>query len=85
MAAVRSRITAEGVGFAQKALIKTCQLGTHAKEHECSILQSQLPEFIYHISGGCASTVKVIQQGESPCPTKRSEQSVLNLGAETVR
>lgn len=34
---------------------------------------------------GCASTVQVIQQGESPRPTKRSEQSVLSLGAEAAR
>ena len=34
---------------------------------------------------GCASTVQVIQQGERPCPTKCSEQSVSSLGAETVR
>lgn len=35
--------------------------------------------------GGCASSVQVIRQGEGPCPTKRSEQSVLSLGAKTVR
>ena len=34
---------------------------------------------------GRAGTVQVIQQGESPCPTKRSEQSVLSLEAEVVR
>lgn len=34
---------------------------------------------------GCASSVQVIQQGASPCPIKRSEQSLLSLGAEAVR
>ena len=36
-------------------------------------------------NGGCAGSVQVRQQGESPCPTKRSEQSVHSLGAEAVR
>ena len=29
--------------------------------------------------------MQVIQQGESPCPTKPSKQSVLSLGVEAVR
>ena len=29
--------------------------------------------------------MQVEQQGESPCPTKHSEQSVHSLGAEAVR
>ena len=38
----------------------------------------------YNMSQGeCAGSVQVIQQGGSPCPTKRSEQSVLSLGAQS--
>ena len=33
----------------------------------------------------CASSVQMIQYGESPNPAKRSEQPVLSLGARTVR
>ena len=40
---------------------------------------------LYNIHGGCAGSVQVGQQGESPCPTKHSEQSVLSLGAEAAR
>ena len=33
----------------------------------------------------CASSVQIIQFGESPNPTKLSKQSVHSLGAEAVR
>ena len=33
----------------------------------------------------CASSAQITQMGESPIPTKPSEQSVLSLGAEAAR
>ena len=42
-------------------------------------------DICYNQKRGCASSVQVIQSGESPDPAKRSEQPVLSLGAEAVR
>ena len=45
--------------------------------------------FIYRATDNlikeCASSVQIIQFGESPNPTKLSKQSVHSLGAEAVR
>ena len=38
-----------------------------------------------YLSGGCASSVQIIQFGESPNPVKPSKQPVHSLGAEAAR